>query len=176
MEGLPTQGILDRATLLHCIAATPPLVEGLLHPEDQVQVSGIDLTLRSVAEFATPGRLGVESSARVLSQTDGLPFADDGWLYLCPGSYLLTYNEVVHLPKSISALAFPRSSLLRCGVSIHNAVWDAGYEGRSQSLMVVYNKQGFYIARDARILQLVFFVLSNPVEEGYGGAYQRENL
>lgn len=93
-----------------------------------------------------------------------------------PGCYLVTYNEVVNLPKDVMALAMPRSSLLRCGVSVHTAVWDAGYSGRSQSLMAIYNPRGFRLLKDARIIQLVFLRLSHEVAEGYQGMFQRENL
>jgi len=65
--------------------------------------------------------------------------------------------------------------LLRCGVTVNTAVWDAGYSGRSQSLMVVYNPQGFRIQRNARIVQLVFLRLTHETE-GYRGVYQRENI
>lgn len=174
MENLRYQGVLDRDDILRCLAGKPPLVEGMIDVERQVQINGVDLSLRSMVEFTDAGRLGVGS--RTISQGRELPFEADGWLHLAPGSYLLTYNEVVHLPANITALAFPRSSLLRSGVSIHNAVWDAGYEGRSQSLMVVYNPRGFHIAKDARVLQIVFFYLTKPVKQGYNGAYQRENI
>jgi dUTP pyrophosphatase len=88
----------------------------------------------------------------------------------------VTYNEVVNLPRNLMALAMPRSSLLRCGVSIHNAVWDAGYSGRSQSLMVVYYPQGFWLYRNARVVQMVFLSLSREVAEGYQGMFQGENI
>jgi dUTP pyrophosphatase len=117
---------------------------------------------------------GTESSA--LSITSPLVFDGLGRVDLLPGCYLVTYNEVVNLPKNIMALAMPRSSLLRCGVSIHNAVWDAGYSGRSQSLMVVYNPQGFRLHRNARIVQMVFFFLSREVAQGYQGMFQGENI
>jgi len=101
---------------------------------------------------------------------NGLDFID-----LIPGAYIITYNEIIHLPKNIMALAAPRSSLLRCGVTVNTAVWDTGYSGRSQSLMVVYNPQGFRIQRNARIVQLVFFQVTQETE-GYHGAYQQENI
>jgi len=101
---------------------------------------------------------------------DGLGFID-----LMPGAYIITYNEIVHLPNNVMALARPRSSLLRCGVTVNTAVWDAGYSGRSQSLMVVYNPQGFRLQRNARIVQLVFLQLTRETE-GYHGAYQEENI
>jgi dUTP pyrophosphatase len=98
-----------------------------------------------------------------------------GFIYLAPGVYSITYNEIVNLPKNIMALATPRSSLLRCGVTVNTAIWDAGYSGRSQSLMVVYNSQGFRLQRNARIVQLVFFRLTGETE-GYEGTYQQENI
>ena len=101
---------------------------------------------------------------------DGLDFID-----LVPGAYIITYNEIIHLPNNVMALATPRSSLLRCGVTVNTAVWDAGYSGRSQSLMVVYNPQGFRLQRNARIVQIVFLQLTKETE-GYQGAYQGENI
>ena len=64
------------------------------------------------------------------------------------------------------ALGRPRSSLLRSGVALHTAVWDAGYRGRSQSLLTVHHPEGFRLQRDARLAQLVFFRLSNLPEQG----------
>jgi dUTP pyrophosphatase len=89
---------------------------------------------------------------------------------------LITLNEVVALPLDIMALGRPRSSLLRSGVSIHTAVWDAGYQGRSQALLVVHHPEGYRVRKGARLLQLVFWRLAMPVDQGYQGTYQRENL
>jgi len=116
------------------------------------------------------------NAGRVLSVTEPLSFDDDGGITLYQGPYLITHNEVVNLPKNMMALARPRSSLLRCGVSIHTAVWDAGYSGRSQSLLVVYNQSGFRLYKNARVIQMVFFYLTSAVKEGYGGIFQGENI
>jgi dUTP pyrophosphatase len=168
--------ILSREDILEMLGATPPLVENLCDVQQQVQPNGIDLTLKEVALFSSSGSLGPGNENRVLSGTSPLVFDGLGRVDLLPGCYLVTYNEVVNLPKNIMALAMPRSSLLRCGVSIHNAVWDAGYSGRSQSLMVVYNPQGFRLHENARIVQMVFFFLSREVAQGYQGMFQGENI
>jgi dUTP pyrophosphatase len=94
---------------------------------------------------------------------------------LSQGQYVITFNEIVHLPKNIMALARTRSSLLRCGVTIETAVWDAGYEGRSQSLMVVHNRYGFRLKKDAKVIQLIFFRLTGETE-GDQGIFQGEKL
>jgi len=169
-------GILSREDILKLLKTTPPLVENLHDVEEQVQPNGLDLTLREVALFSSSGSLDFSNKGRVLSRTSRLVFDGLGRIDLPSGCYLITYNEVLNLPNNIMALAAPRSSLLRCGVGIHNAVWDAGYSGRSQSLMVVYNPQGFRLHRNARIVQIVFFLLSHEVGQGYQGAFQGENI
>lgn len=155
---------------------TPPLVEGWTKLEEQIQVNGIDLTVEKVALIASAGQIGSAAEERRLSSHSPLQFDALGFLDLPAGCYVVTYSEILHLPKNIIALGKPRSSLLRCGVSMHTAVWDAGYSGRSQSLMVVYNPYGFRLSRKARILQLVFFLLTRESLEGYQGIFQGENL
>jgi dUTP pyrophosphatase len=153
----------------------PPLIEDYINLEEQIQPNGVDLTLREIALPQSPGKIAVSNSQRLLPDLSPLLFDGLGFIDLTPGIYTITYNEIVHLPRNIMALATPRSSLLRCGVTVHTAVWDAGYSGRSQSLLVVYNAQGFRLQQNARIIQLVFFQLTHETE-GYQGAYQRENI
>ena len=169
-------GVLSREYILSLLKETPPLVENLCDIQQQVQPNGIDLTVKEVASFLSPGNISPMNEARVLSDTSSLVFDNLGGIDLSPGPYLVTHNEIINLPTSIMALAMPRSSLLRCGVSVHNAVWDAGYSGRSQSLIVIYNPHGFRLQKDARVIQLVFFHLSREVTEGYSGMFQRENI
>lgn len=166
-------GALDRASLLRLLAADPPLVEGLLDPDTQVQPNGIDLTLRSVAWYASPGQLGVTNEDRVPARSDELEFDPDGWVHLAPGPYLATLNETMHIPPGLTGLTWPRSSLLRSGVAVHTGVGDAGYVGRYQVLLSVLNPRGFRIARNTRIVQEVFLTLVAPVSQGYAGVYQQ---
>jgi dUTP pyrophosphatase len=104
-----------------------------------------------------------------------MEFDSTGFINLESGIYSITYNEIVHLPNNVMALARPRSSLLRCGVSVGTAVWDAGYSGRSESLLNVYHPAGFCIQKNSRVVQLVFFRLAENTE-GYSGTYQNENI
>ncbi|MFQ5996913.1 MAG: deoxyuridine 5'-triphosphate nucleotidohydrolase [Dehalococcoidales bacterium] len=167
--------VLAKSEIQQLLKVKPPLIEGWVDLEQQVQPNGFDLTLREVALLQSAGRITVENSQRLVSELAPLVFDGMGFIDLMPGAYVITYNEIVHLPKNIMALATPRSSLLRCGVMINTAVWDAGYSGRSQSLLIVYNPQGFRLQRNARIVQLVFLRLTQQTE-GYRGAYQKENI
>ena len=165
---------LAKEELLRLIEGTPPLLANYQNLGDQVQPNGIDLTLREVFTIEGPGTIPVDNADRKLSALAPLPFDDSGRIHLGAGNYLITYNEVVSLPKDVMALGRTRSSLLRCAAAIHTAVWDAGYSGRSQSLLVVYNRDGITLEKNARLLQLVFFRLGSATE-GYCGIYQNEN-
>jgi len=167
--------VLSKQDIQRLLQQEPPLIEGYINLEQQVQPNGVDLTLREVALLQTSGKITISDSQRLVSDLAPLVFNGLGFIDLMPGAYIVTYNEIVHLPKNVMALARPRSSLLRCGVTINTAVWDAGYSGRSQSLMVVYNSQGIRLQRNTRIVQLVFFQLTGETE-GYHGAYQEENI
>ena len=170
------RGVLNRETILELVRSPKPLVDGCVDLETQVQPNGFDLTLREVLQYISVGETGPGPSPSALAETSNVPFDPDGYIHLSPGPYLITFNEIVNLPPDTMALARPRSSLLRSGVAIHTAVWDAGYRGRSQALLTVYNPLGYRVAKDARILQLVFICLAKPVEEGYQGRFQDENL
>ena len=167
--------VLSNHDIHRLLKQEPPLIEGYINLEEQVQPNGVDLTLREVALLQSSGKIAVNDNQRLVSDLAPLVFDGMGFIDLVAGAYIITYNEIVHLPKNIMALATPRSSLLRCGVTINTAVWDAGYSGRSQSLMVVYNPQGFRLQRNARIVQLVFLKLIQETK-GYQGVYQRENI
>jgi dUTP pyrophosphatase len=167
--------VLAARDIRHLIKQSPPLIEGYIKLDEQVQGNGFELTLRDVATLQTAGKIAMANSQRVISELAPLAFDSTGSIALAPGSYMITYNEIVHLPKNLMALGRPRSSLLRCGVNVGTAVWDAGYSGRSQSLLVVYNPRGFSLQKNARITQLVFFELTGE-SEGYQGIYQGENI
>lgn len=167
--------VLTRTEISRLMQQKPPLVEGCIDIEEQLQPNGIDLTLREIAMLQSSGRIGAKNSDRLVPALAPLVFDGLGSVELMPGAYIITYNEVVHIPRNIIALARPRSSLLRCGVTIGTAVWDAGYSGRSQSLMVVYNPRGFSIQKNARIVQMIFLPLGSETD-GYRGIYQGENI
>jgi dUTP pyrophosphatase len=167
--------ILSRQDIYRLIEQQPPLVEGHVNLDEQLQPNGIDLTLREVALLQSPGKITTSDDQRRVSDLAPLVFDGLGFIDLIPGAYVVTYNEIVNLPRDIMALGRPRSSLIRSGATIEMGVWDAGYSGRSQSLMLVYNPQGIRLQRNARIVQLVFLRLTQKTE-GYQGVYQGENL
>ena len=169
-------GALSREQLLALINSERPLLTEMQDVENQVQPNGVDLTLRELAKHSGAGAVGIDSADRVLPELEPVEFDEDGWVTLEPGIYHIVYNEVVDIPKNLMALGRPRSSLTRCGVTIYTAVWDAGYNGRSTSMLEVINPAGFRVQKNARVMQLVFFGMSEATADGYRGRYQGENL
>ena len=151
------------------------LVESMIDPKTQTQMCGMELTLQKIERFTSAGAVAFDNNERVLPQTEPLDFDPSGWIDLPAGAYLVTFNEIVNVPRDAAALARARSTLLRCGASLETALWDPGYRGRSQSLLVVYNPQGLRLKKNARLMQLVFMRLEKEAEKVYSGKYQGEN-
>jgi dUTP pyrophosphatase len=172
---VPTGSVLRAATLRALCQGGTPLVGGLTDPDIQIQPNGIDLTLDAVWRLEGRGVLGWSNDDRVPPGRRAVEPAADGWYMLEAGPYLIRLCEVVTLPNDMMAFGRPRSSLCRSAAAIHSAVWDAGYTGQSEALLVVYGIDGVRLQRGARLLQLVFIRLDGPTSS-YNGAYQRENL
>ena len=163
--------ILSKNEINELMKLDPPLVEDMIDHSTQIQVNGCELTVDRIFAFSGAGAIAFENSERVLSECTELAFDDDGWIDLSAGSYKIVSREIVHIPKDAIAIARPRSSLLRCAVSVETAVWDAGYEGKSECLLIVFNEAGFRLKRGARVVQLLFMGLASKTE-GYDGRYQ----
>jgi dUTP pyrophosphatase len=148
----------------------------MVAPELQVGENGVELTVREVHRWSGLGAISLRNEERRLASCTPLAFDEVGWLLLSQGSYKVIYNEIVNIPKDLIAVGKPRSSLLRSGATVASAVWDAGYSGRGESLLLVYNPDGLRLQKDARVLQLFFLHLAETVKRGYRGAYQKENI
>jgi dUTP pyrophosphatase len=174
MDNQLTAGVLSREQIMALLDADPPLLEDLVDRELQVQPNGVDLTLDTVSGFVGPGTLTMDNANRRLPGTQQHPFDPDQQLYLSPGCYEVRFNETINLPNDVMAYTRPRSSLLRSGVALHTAVWDAGYSGRGVALLVVYNSHGFRLEHNARIAQMVFHTMGSATADGYSGVYAGE--
>ncbi len=163
--------MLSGEELRAALAARPPLVEDI-DIAAQLQPCGIDLRVALVHRLSSAGVLGTD--AREPASREEVAADDDGWWDLPPGAFVIGYRERVNLPNDVMALAQPRSSLLRSGVAIHSAVWDAGYSGRGEGLLAVMDPHGYRLQRGARVLQLVFYRLAVPASAGYRGRYLGE--
>ena len=144
--------------------------------EEQFQPAGVDLSVQSVWAFDGAGSIDLDNKRRSLPQYHQIVFMADGSIHLGAGAYKIIFNETVSIPLDCAAMARSRSSLLRMGASVQTALWDPGYKGRSEALLVVHNPHGLTIYSDARMAQLVFIRLEKASGDAYLGKYQGENL
>lgn len=156
---------------------TRGLIEDFLDIKLQLTPNGFDLSCGWVYEFDSAGMVDFSNKERLIpSGREILPQklnpADKfGWWYLTPGTYKIKTNEKVNLTDDLIALAFSRTSLLRCGAFTQHGVWDAGFKGRGEFVLVVQNPQGIRIKQNARVAQLIFLNLKKT-KQGYQGRYQ----
>ncbi|MFP4038474.1 MAG: deoxyuridine 5'-triphosphate nucleotidohydrolase [Candidatus Nanohaloarchaea archaeon] len=151
------------------------LIQDYIDLETQLTPQGFDLTAGEIYEYSGKGKLDFSNNERKIPASEKLnperkPGNDYGWWKLEPGAYKVKMNEKVDIPENLMAYAFPRSSLLRMGCSIENAVWDAGTTVRGACLLKVENPEGVEIKENARFNQVVFHRIKE-VEEGYSGDY-----
>ena len=154
------------------------LIKDFIHLETQATPNGFDLTVNKIFEFDGAGALDFSNKEREIPAekelTSKFKNAGDkfGWWNLKKGAYKIKTNECVSIPKDLVAVAFPRSSLLRMGAFTQTAVWDAGFRGISEFILIVNNSKGIRVKQNARIVQLVFLKI-NEVTQGYQGIYQK---
>ncbi len=152
------------------------LIQDYPHLETQLQPHGFDLTAAEIHRYSGKGKLDFSNSEREIPDSTPVkpekkdPDDDYGWWRLEPGAYKVIMNEKVDIPEHLAGFAFPRSSLLRMGATIENAVWDAGFTGTGSFMLVVHNQEGIEIKENARVNQIVFFHIDET--EGYDGVYQ----
>lgn len=168
--------MLNREELKKLIAENK-LVGNLIDLETQITPNGIDLTLANVYEFDSRGALDFSSQERVIPGCKEIapkkknPEDKFGWWELKVGAYKVKTNEIVNLPNDLIGIAFTRTSLLRMGVFTQHGVWDAGYKGKAEFMLVVSNPQGVCLKENARIAQLIFTKI-NETAQGYQGIFQ----
>ena len=171
--------VLNRSELEDEIEAG--LIQDYIDLKIQLAPQGFDLTAGEIHEIEGSGKLDFSNSEREIPDSSKIEPVkknrddDYGWWELEQGSYKVVMNEKVDIPEYLTAFAFPRSSLLRMGCSIENAVWDAGFTGTGSFLLVVSNPEGVEIKENARVNQLVFYRIEE-VDEGYDGRYHEESV
>ncbi|MFA5097164.1 MAG: deoxyuridine 5'-triphosphate nucleotidohydrolase [Candidatus Margulisiibacteriota bacterium] len=153
------------------------LIEGYFSLDKQLTQNGFDLTVEKIFEFTGRGAVDFSNRERALPECremmpeKGAPEDPFGWWHLKKGAYKVRTNETVNIPNDLMGFAFTRTTLLRAGAFTQNGIWDAGFCGKSEFLLVVENPQGLDLKQNARVLQLAFSRISE-VAQGYSGIYK----
>jgi dUTP pyrophosphatase len=152
------------------------LIQDYIHLDTQLTPQGFDLTVQEIHRFEGGGKLDFSNDEREIPDSEPIETVkkkesdEYGWWQLEPGAYKVVMNEKVDIPNDLVGYAFPRSSLLRMGITIENAVWDSGFTGTGSFKLSVDNEDGVEIKENARLNQIVFEEMQET-EEGYRGKY-----
>lgn len=166
--------MLNRGEIIQLIEKEE-LITQQISLDKQLTPNGIDLTAGKVFKLVSCGSLDFSNSERVLPETEEvlpekLNVLDQlGWWQLKRGAYKVRTNEVVKMPNNLVAFAFSRTSLLRMGAFTQHGVWDAGFCGKSEFILIVENPFGIRLKQNARVVQLVFFRINET--DAYKGIY-----
>lgn len=178
------QGILRNGKMLNRqeiekLIKEQGLITGYIDLDTQLTPNGFDLTVAEIFEFDTQGALDFSNKERKIPDGKQIlpekrsPNDKFGWWNLKSGTYKIRTNEVVNLSKELIALAFSRTSLLRMGGFTQHGVWDAGFKGKGEFVLVVGNPQGIRIKQNTRVAQLIFMKI-NETNCGYEGIYKEK--
>lgn len=153
------------------------LIRDYIDLDTQLTPNGFDLTAAQISGFDEGGAVDFSNKERKVPEGRALlpkrkdPGDKFGWWELARGAYKVLTNETVDIPKDLIGIAFTRTTLLRMGAFTQNGVWDAGFRGRSEFILVVENPHGIRLKQNARVVQLVFQPISET-SHGYKGIYR----
>ena len=138
--------------------------------EKNIQPAGVDLRVKCIYRLKNGGFLGIKN--RRTPDVEVVAKYKEEKFTLKPNEFVLVETmEKVNMPNDLLALILPRSSLFRCGVSLHTAVVDPGFIGTLTFGMKNLSEHPFEIEIGTRIGQIVFEKVKGNTKL-YEGKYQ----
>lgn len=156
-------------------SAIPNIIRNVRSAKIQAQHCGVDLTLKRIKTWASPGNVDFDNSLRLSASTVEIPFISQNEQFrnlpaqflqtlfkdpailkkhmdemheavmLKSGAYLVEFNETVDMPLSLMGQIFVRSSLFRSGALLSAGVIDSGYKGAVGAMLQVVNPHGLLL-------------------------------
>jgi len=138
--------------------------------EKNIQPAGVDVRVKCIYRLKNGGFLGVKN--RKNPDIEVVAKYKEEKFTLNPNEFVLVETmEKVNMPNDLLAIILPRSSLFRCGVSLHTAVVDPGFIGTLTFGMKNLSEHPFEIEIGSRIGQIVFEKVKGNTKL-YEGKYQ----
>jgi len=138
--------------------------------EENISQHGIDLNLIKVERLICVGTIPRKGKTRLPEYIEVKPI--DGFWQLKPGVYNIVFAQGCNVPSDQMLLIRQRSSLLRCGGSLHSSVFDAGFSTELLgSVMVLHHPIDIEVG--SRIAQIYNHECTR-VEKLYDGQFQRD--
>ncbi len=144
---------------LHKLVKEINLVEGLCDRElNNPEGAGFDLRLGEIYSLEGDGSLGIEERETPESVlVERYDEKEEKSFLFEPGKYYLIKTiEKVNLPKSLSGIIFPRTTLFRSGLALLNGIVQPGYSGELTFGLINMGKSPIKISFGARIVHITF--------------------
>lgn len=144
--------------------------------DKRIQPNGIDLTIEGI--YIQKGHPILTDGEYEMQDRELMPYRthpEYGNIYDLPlGAYIVEYNEVIEIPDGHVGYVLPRSRLMRCGIFLTSALWDQGYTGRGEGMLMVWPTMA-HVSDDMSIGQIVLCKADSRDDE-YDGKHQGERL
>lgn len=154
---------------------TSKSISNFLDHKIQIQSVGVDLRIKYVYKWTSAGILDFDNTKRRIPKFKKVVWKNDT-IFLKKGSYFVEFQEYINVSLFNTAVLFPRSSLMRCGVILDSSLFDPGYTGPISCIINVLNNYGISFKKDARIAQCIFIKNDKKIKIGYTGQYQNKAL
>lgn len=143
--------------------------------EDMVQMHALDIRIdklyRITSGFFVPeqGKTSQSRKEEIIPTVE--PVMPPREIFcLAPGVYSFEAVQSVEMAEGEAGWLVPRSSLTRNGVDVRSALYDAGYKGGVNGIIIVHGHHGCSIEKGARIAQ--FVIVKAETAKLYDGQYQ----
>lgn len=159
-----------------------------LYPDldkDDYQPNSLDLRLDKICEIPLSldeGMVGIFHNAKVIPRPKEIDteevYGEIGYVLQPKTSYIAFVNGnredgKMAIPRDIAQFYLPRSTLLRCGISLDTALGDSGFLGKLQFLITNNSLNPFFIAPNERIATCISFEVNNG--SLYDGDYNEKD-
>lgn len=141
-----------------------------------VQQQGVDVRLASISLVSGYGWIPKEGKTETGNRIEIHTINRDGHdvYVLSPGFYEVTLMEACNLPNNCELDYKTRSSLVRCGATVHSGQFDAGFNTENMGCFLDV-RQPIRIEVGARIAQAVVCETYPVSEENlYNGQWQND--
>jgi len=90
------------------------------------------------------------------------------------GFMLASTLEQFDMPLDLMGVVHDKSTLARMGLTVQNTVIEPGWCGYLTLELTNHDIDSIWLDEGQPIAQVIFHVLSSPVEKGYSGKYQNQ--
>lgn len=138
---------------------------------DDYQPNSVDLRLGAMYEILDTSIVGLmKDNEKYLPNVSEIECEDGVYTILPKETLLVEVTPKMEIPANVMQLYFPRSSLMRMGLSLQTCVGDSGFYGGLMFLLTNHSGNVVTLARGERFATAVSFTVKGAGE--YDGSYQ----